>query len=217
MGKHDNGASYARVKDDFYPSPDWVVEALCEFVRLRGRWVWEPACGDGRMALALRRAGARVYASDIVDRGYAGLNKRFDFAASTATSNPKVIDRDPVIITNPPMSEVGKSDSRLAMKFIEAGLRRTEQRGSMALLLPPDFDSGVTRTKFFADCPRFAGKIVLLDRPVWFSRSDGGRAAPKENRVWFLWSHDPERTAPVILYARTRAPRKERQSDGLGH
>ena len=207
MGKYDNGVSYPRAPDDFYPSPDWVVDALCEYVDLAGRWVWECAAGDGRMAEALKRAGARVYASDIVDRNYAALDELLDF---TARRSPKVFSTDPVIITNPPLSEEGKKDGRLAMRFIEAALQHTERRGSVALMLPPEFDSGSTRRKFFADCPRFAGKIVLLDRPVWFSRSDGIREAPKGNYAWFLWSHDPERTEPVILYARTRAPKNGR-------
>ena len=48
MGKHENG--YVRVDKDFYPTPAWVVEALAEHVDLRGRTVWEPACGDGRLS-----------------------------------------------------------------------------------------------------------------------------------------------------------------------
>ena len=117
MGKYDNGVSYPRVPDDFYPSPEWVIDALCEHVDLTGRWVWECSCGDGRMAEAIKRAGARaVYATDIVDRGYAGLSELLDF---TSLRIPKVMDINPVIITNPPMSERGKKDGRLAMKFVE--------------------------------------------------------------------------------------------------
>ena len=68
MGKHETG--YARVERDLYPTPHWVVSALAEHVDLRGLTVWEPACGDGRMAEALRLQGcARVYTSDIVNRG----------------------------------------------------------------------------------------------------------------------------------------------------
>jgi len=68
MGKH--GTEYARAERDLYPTPAWVIAALAEHVDLRGLTAWEPACGDGRMAEALRAAGcARVYTSDIVDRG----------------------------------------------------------------------------------------------------------------------------------------------------
>ena len=63
MGKHENG--YARVARDFYPTPSWVVDALAEHVELRGRRIWEPAAGDGRMARTLALHGARVFSSDI--------------------------------------------------------------------------------------------------------------------------------------------------------
>ena len=79
MGKYDSG--YERVPQEFYPTPDWVIEALAEYVVLEGRQVWEPACGDGRMAEALKRAGATVYASDIADRDYAGLHQLLDFTS----------------------------------------------------------------------------------------------------------------------------------------
>jgi hypothetical protein len=197
VGKHERG--YKRVEADFYPSPDWIIEALAEHIELKGRRIWEPACGDGRMAEALKAAGAHVYATDIIDYGYAGMDELFDF---TSEQTPKFRNID-AIITNPPTGKGG----RLAVKFIASGLWHTRKRGSLALLLPPDFDSGVTRQKFFADCPRFAGKVVLLDRPIWYRRTDGEREQPKENRVWDLWSHDLLRTTPVILYARTRAPK----------
>jgi hypothetical protein len=210
MGKHDNGASYPKVSNAYYPTPPWVTKALLEYVDVAGQWVWEPACGDGRIAEVLRQAGASVYCSDIEDRGYARMDERLDF---TSGRIPKLATRDPFIITNPPISADGKTDGRLAVKFVEVALKHTERGGEVALLLPPDFDSGSTRQRFFADCPRFAGKIVLLDRPVWFTREDNEREAPKENRVWFLWSHDPERTAPFNLYARTRAPKRLRRAE----
>lgn len=69
VGKHETG--YARVERDDYPTPAWVIDALAEHIHLRGRIVWECACGEGRMAEALKAAGcARVYSTGIVN-GYA--------------------------------------------------------------------------------------------------------------------------------------------------
>ena len=60
MGKH--GTGYARVGRDHYPTPYWVIAALAEWLELRGLTVWEPACGDGGMAAALRQQScARVH------------------------------------------------------------------------------------------------------------------------------------------------------------
>jgi 2-polyprenyl-3-methyl-5-hydroxy-6-metoxy-1,4-benzoquinol methylase len=77
VGKHEVG--FARVEKDYYPTPSWVIEALAEHVELAGLRIWECACGDGRMAEALKKAGASsVYASDVEDRDY-GLDAVIDF------------------------------------------------------------------------------------------------------------------------------------------
>jgi predicted RNA methylase len=97
MAKHEAG--YARVERDFYPTPPGVVsDALAEHVDLRGLIVWEPACGDGRMAEALRLQGcARVYTSDMVDRG-TGQDEVLDFLSAQM---PKLARFD-MSATNPP-------------------------------------------------------------------------------------------------------------------
>jgi hypothetical protein len=194
MGKH--GTEYGRVERDLYPTPSWVVtDALAEHVGLRGLTAWEPACGDGRMPKALRAAGcARVYTSDIVDRGN-GQDEVLDFLSA---QSPKCADFD-LLATNPPFGKGG----RLATAFIEAGLRRLPIGGTLALLLPCDFDSAKTRPRYFGDCPHFVGKIVLTRRVVWFERNDGVREAPRENSAWFLWARSPLRLhrSPTVLYA----------------
>src|SRR5262249_8478723 len=171
--------------------------ALAEHVDLRGLTVWECACGDGRMAEALRLQGcARVYCTDIVDRG-AGQDETFDFVSAQM---PKLERPPDLIATNPPFGQGG----RLATAFIEAGLSRISGHdGILALLLPCDFDSAKTRARYFGDCPDFVGKIVLRERIVWFKRDDGIREAPRENSAWFLWRRSPLRLRypPVILYS----------------
>src|SRR5262245_63640876 len=102
MGKHETG--YARVERDFYPTPAWVIGALAEHVGVRGLTAWECACGDGRMAEALRLAGcARVYATDIVDRG-AGQDETLDFVSAQI---PKLVRFD-LTVTNPPFGQGGR-------------------------------------------------------------------------------------------------------------
>jgi hypothetical protein len=195
MGKH--GAEYARVERDLYPTPHWVVAALAEHIDLTGLTVWEPACGDGRIVEALRSAGcARVYATDIVARGCCQVEV-LDFLS---VKNPKLARPPDATITNPPFGASG----RKAVAFIETGLTRIRRhRGILALLLPRDFDSAKTRTRYFADCPEFVATIVLLRRVAWFQRSDGIREAPKENSAWFLWERGALRVRrpPITLYA----------------
>ena len=77
MGKH--GTGYARVGRDHYPTPYWVIAALAEWLELRGLTVWEPACGDGGMAAALRQQScARVHTSDLANYGN-GQDETLDF------------------------------------------------------------------------------------------------------------------------------------------
>jgi hypothetical protein len=65
-------AGYARRPHDAYFTEPWVARALLAAVDLGARRtvVWEPACGDGRMARPLAEAGYRVKASDIAEWGF---------------------------------------------------------------------------------------------------------------------------------------------------
>jgi hypothetical protein len=191
VGKHET--SFARVERDLYPTPAWVIEALAEHVDLAGMRIWESACGTGQMSEALKAVGASVYSSDIKDYGYVGLDAVLDFAAG---QHPNTAHFS-AIVTNPPFGNRGK----LAERFIAVGLQQITEYGFMALLLPTDFDSAKTRTRFFADCPHFAGKIILTRRIVWFENPNK-RESPKENTAWFLWSRNVIRgRPPIVLYA----------------
>jgi hypothetical protein len=196
MGKHETG--YARIERDHYPTPVWVIAALAEHVDFRGLTVWEPACGDGRMVEALLGlAGcSRVYATDIAN-GYARQDEILDFLSGLA---PKLLPRSPDgIVTNPPLGTRGKT----AEAFIDAGLRQIAGGGFLALLLPNDFDSAKTRSRFFGDCPHFIGKVTLTRRVKWFNHPDKPDRNPKENHAWCLWARDALRVhrQPIILYA----------------
>jgi hypothetical protein len=194
MGKHETG--YARQDRDFYPTPDWPIEALAEQVELRGKRILECACGDGRMARALEAAGAYVTAFNIApDYVYGGVR---DFLWDEF---PEQFDGT---ITNPPYGPRGKT----AEAFIETGIWRLGN-GFLALLLPADFDSAVTRRRFFAECPAFTAKIILTRRVKWFQNPANPKVTPKENSAWFLWEGAVLRVRrpPIVLYApRPKSP-----------
>jgi hypothetical protein len=191
MGKHESG--YGRIERDYYPTPPWVIEALTEHIDIKGLHILEPACGDGRMAEALKAAGAEVFATDIEDRGYEHLNALVDFRLST---QPFQFDDFDGLVTNPPLGHRG----RLGASFIEIGLKMN--LGFMAMLLPADFDSAKTRPSLFGRCSKFAGKIILTRRIKWFDMP-GKNKSPKENSAWFLWGTVPWRTSSMstIRYA----------------
>jgi hypothetical protein len=181
---------------DWYPTPPWVTETLASLISIQGKTVWESACGDGRMSEALVAAGAQVFSSDIVDRGYRAFDRKFDFISSCAS--PLLFD---AVITNPPFGRQG----RLAERFIAAGIQRIEG-GFLALLLPADFDSAKTRAELFGRCPQFVGKLVLTRRIKWFEHPTKPAMQPKENSAWFLWGNvelgqSQAHRIPVIRYA----------------
>ena len=203
MGKHETG--YQRSPRDFYPTRQaWVTQGLLAHIDVGGLNVLEPAAGEGHMAEVLKAAGAAsVFCNDIEDRGYP-LDQISDY---TTADFPKQFD---AIITNPPQ---GGRTSILFKRFIETGLAYIGERGgTLALLLPTDFDSAKTRGRLFADCPLFAAKIVLMGRIVWFERDDGDHEAPKENHAWYVWRHG-HRGPPNILYGREPISPRRRMAE----
>ena len=66
-----------------------------------------------------------------------------------------------------------------------------------ALLRPVDFNSGVTRRKFFHNCPTFIAKIAFTKHVAWFKHNDEVREAPKKKKSVVLMVSG----CPVILCA----------------
>jgi hypothetical protein len=168
-------SGFQRKPLDGYETPEWVTEALIPHLPRVPALVWEPAAGTGKMVTVLARH-ALVHATDIT----AGV----DFLTA-----PPVPDCDG-IITNPPFA--------LAARVIEHALALMEPCGGIvAMLLRVDFDSAKTRRHLFADCPAFAGKLVLTRRITWF---EGGTSSPSFNHCWMTWDWR-HRGPPTLAYA----------------
>lgn len=167
-------SNYARKENDLYQTEPFATEALLRHFPVTARRIWEPAAGNHLMADVLREHGADVIASDIktYDRQHDFL---FDFLVDQPV--PPVALTADGLITNPPY---GKGN-RDAVRFARQALARCD--GFVALLLTMKFDSGKTRTDLLRDNPRFAAKIVLLDRIQWFPGDHGGT----EDHAWFIW------------------------------
>ena len=88
-------------RDHWYRTPPACTHALLDRETFTSP-VWEPACGDGVMAEAIRERGYEVIVSDLIDRGYG--TPRVDFLLE----QKRLCDS---LITNPPC--------RLADEFIE--------------------------------------------------------------------------------------------------
>ncbi len=188
-----------RRRHDLYETPTWLIaDALALHIDLRALQIHEPACGNAKMTAALEAEGAQVTPTDIKrhprfpDRTV-DLTPfvKLDFVASElpALSFMSYFD---ALVFNPPYGVGG----RLGVQFIERGLQylrctpapkdESERSRWMAVLLPVDFDSAVTRTHLFEQCPEFAGTIVLRQRIEWFRRKKGANG-PSANHAWYLW------------------------------
>jgi hypothetical protein len=170
-------SDYTRRADEDYATPAWVGHAIATPLQLINvRSVWEPATGAGKLARALRLEGFHV------------AETKDDFLKRSEP--PEEAD---AIVTNPPYGEDRRSD--LACAFIRHALDMPVD--VVAMLLRVDFDSAKTRVDLFRDNRRFAGKIVLLDRIVWFERKG---AAPSDNHAWFIWDGNQRRRYPWTRY-----------------
>lgn len=96
-----------RLPNEFYPTPPEATRALLSVEEFDGD-IWEPACGDGRIAKVLRAHGHAVVSTDLhaYGHGEAGV----DFLRETAP-------RAKHIVTNPPYGR------GLADRFVAARLR----------------------------------------------------------------------------------------------
>lgn len=175
-------SGYERREREFYPTPEWVTRALMSEMDLVGRSIWEPASGNGDMALIMRdEYGNRVFMSDLEPgpRIKALDAVTYDFLGDNPAPWP---DDFTDIITNPPYGLGG----RMARDFIERSLTLTQaRRGLVAMLLKDNYDSAIGRKPIFGNCPTWSKKLVLTRRIVWFETGNGN--GPSENHAWYIW------------------------------
>jgi hypothetical protein len=179
-------AGYERAANDFYPTEPWVTRALCQAVEFDNRGIlWEPACGDGRMAKELDRWHAAVVASDIADYGFGETGRDFLDPATVKWLADLRAGAIAAIVTNPPFDQ--------AVAFITRALELTRpSEGRVAILQRHEFDAPAKNHPLFA--PPFAAKLILHKRPRW---SDEDKASPRFPYSWYIW--DWRHQGPPVL------------------
>lgn len=170
---------------DFFPTPPWGTRAFCEHV-LPQVWpqpdrfncaAWDPACGEGHMAVALDEYFGGVYSSDIFDYGMGHVS---DFCHP----EPQYLPEIDWIITNPPFNR--------AIEFVETA-RKWARRG-VAVLARTQFAEGQERWKrLFRGNPPAApvAEAIFAERlPMHRGRwvIDGSTAS---SYAWFVWLTNP--------------------------
>lgn len=165
---------------NFYPTPYDLIEPVR--VMIGREAIWEPACGDGRIVRVFREAGNPVFASDIEDHGFGGLDEVRDFYAYDQI--PAFFDPydSLTIITNPPHSR------EHATKFVQHCLDLARASGKdvdVFLLLRHQWDTAKTRIDL---CRAVDAKITMCWRPKWFEDEEGAKSkTPMHNYAWYYW------------------------------
>jgi hypothetical protein len=174
-------ASLAQRRDDLYETPAVAVESLLRVEQLPRR-IWEPACGPGSIVRALRAAGHKVMATDLVD--YASPDQ--DEAWVDFLMTHRLLA--PCVVTNPPF--------KLADQFVEHALWLGADQIFMLLrlaFLESDRRSGVLDSGRLARVHVYRRRLPMMHRAGW----EGRRASSAMAFAWLVWERDHR--GPALL------------------
>ena len=188
-------SGYERIENDFYPTPPRYFDCFAHFIAMHDLVVWEPACGEGHLSKRMRELGARVYSTDLINRGFG--TAPVDFLA--ATTAPRGVT---AIITNTPYGD-------MAEPFVRAALEHTKAvGGKVAMFLRTDWDtSSKDRPDLFEGHPAYCMKLIVTERPRWFAKKKGDKS-PRFSFAWYFWDWSkPTDAFPTIRYIHPRDAR----------
>lgn len=175
-----NKSAADRPPTDFYPTPANVTIALLKYLKIpKGAVIWEPACGKGHMAEAMKDMGYQVVATELEDFGYGQTGKNF--------IGSSLVECD-WIITNPPFS--------MSTDFIAQCI---EHKKPFALLLKSQYWHAKNKSKIFKG---FKPQLVLplTWRPDFLFKAKG--ASPTMECLWTVWGTDPAKVTEYQLLER---------------
>ena len=168
-----------RQPNDYYATDPHALQGLLTAMSKDGLLlcenVWEPACGEGNLSNFLISKNYEVFATDLID--YNG-NQTFDFLSED--DNIKWCGD---ILTNPPY--------KLAQKFVEQSLNRTNIGKHTFMLLRIQFLEGQARNRFFQKNPP---KYVYVHSSRIMIRRNNDPSIKGNHMAfaWFVWENGYE-------------------------
>ncbi len=180
-----NHSAHQRADHDYYATDPIALELLAKKINLP-RVICEPACGEGHLAKWLTDHGYKVYASDIVDRGYGQVQDFFTMEQLPADCK--------TILTNPPY--------KYAMEFVLHALKILPEYGLCIMFLKTTFLEGIKRYKnLFKDNPpcivaQFKQRIQCALNGNFEKYTTSSAAA----YAWFIWQKSERVINPRILW-----------------
>jgi hypothetical protein len=169
------GDPEARRDDDFYATPRFQLEMLLSRLSFTPVNVIEPCAGDGAIVQPLRQRGIRVWANDIVDRGFP-LESQWDARHRDFWNMVDMKIGDPIVtITNLPFNEA-------------LGILRVAVRVCCVVctILRVTFDEPTEERNEWLAANPLAGRIVM---PRYDYRHNGKNDAT--TTAWHIWSSVP--------------------------
>lgn len=172
-------------KDDLYETPPEAVEALLRVERLP-EYLWEPACGRGKIANVLAAHGHCVWATDLVNYGQSSENCGIDFLMERM-SRYSPIQHIQCIITNPPF--------KLAEEFVDHALCLCPKVVMLLRLafLESERRSSILDSGWLARIYVFRKRLPMMHRDGW----EGRKANSGMAFAWFVW--DKNHQGPTTI------------------
>ena len=166
--------TFTRADKDFYATPTESVKALFDNYEISGDSFYEPCVGQGHIAEVIKEyfPQAKLYVSDIVDRGYPNTIIR-DFLKDSGNVTVEWV------ITNPPY--------KYAKEFIENSLKIVNK--GVAMFLKIQFLEGQSRKDWLQKSPlKYVYVFSKRQSPLW----NGQKINPKTGKKWtstmcFAW------------------------------
>ncbi|MEZ5898496.1 MAG: hypothetical protein R3D51_03285 [Hyphomicrobiaceae bacterium] len=163
-----------RIPNEFYPTPPEATRALLSVEAFDGP-IWEPACGDGRIAKILARHGYAVVPTDLNAYGFGEAGVDFLKAKTPRARH---------IVTNPPYGW------GLADRFVAKALAFSRKTGGkVAMLLNMGSLCHRRRTPWW--CKHPPARLYAVDDIVCWPEDRYGPAPrhfTKHRYVWAVWT-----------------------------
>lgn len=170
---------------DLFQTPKYAIDLLVPFLKKTDGFIWECACGEGKIVYRLREHKFQVYATDIRESSI--VDKVHNFLTDdTPIAILDALDYVlPVIVTNPPFS--------LKQKFYE---RCRKTNAPFALLIPADYSGWIIQA-----CIDGAEKIIPTRRidyitPSGLSGASGHTA--DFHSLWLTWGFNLGKTETFV-------------------
>lgn len=171
-----------RIKNDSYPTPEWLTEAIIPVLQKRlgenfnSASVLEPACGAGQMLRVLKKHWPNAVGTDLVG------SPPVDF--TTAPAEPKY----DLIITNPPYL--------YAEQFVRRAMEwRRNENSIVAMMLRINFLGSKKRARWLREC--LPAIYVTPKRPKFSVNKDGKLGSDATEYAWFLWQAPFKKTSEI--------------------